>query len=67
MKKLRVNKQYGNWYYNKIREADLEFPIYEFWNEDKTECYIVALYSQMLEVVKESSKELREEYIKFYC
>lgn len=36
MKKVRVNKKYGVWYYEKETSYDLEFSIYHFWNEEKT-------------------------------
>lgn len=66
MKKVRVNKNYGVWYYKKETSHDLEFPIYEFWNEEKTECYSVCVYSQILECIKQDTKEAREKYIKIY-
>lgn len=66
MKKVRVNKKYGIWYYEKETADDLEFPVYRFWNEEKTESYSVCVYSQILECIKEGTKEKREEYIKIY-
>ena len=66
MKKVRVNKKYGVWYYEKETAYDLEFPIYHFWNEEKTEYYSTCIYSQILECIKEGTKEKREEYIKIY-
>lgn len=66
MKKVRLNKEYGVWFYNKIEERELEFPVYEFWNENKSEQYSVCKYSQMLECIKEPTKEAREEYIRIY-
>lgn len=66
MNKVRINEKYGVWFYNKIEESELEFPIYEFWNEDRSEEYSVCKYSQMLECIKEPTKELREEYIRIY-
>ena len=66
MKKVRVNEKYGVWYYNKIEESELEFAVYEFWNEDKSECYSVAMYSQILECIKEGTREAREKYIEIY-
>lgn len=66
MKRVRVNKKYGIWYYEKQTSYDLEFPIYEFWNKEKTEYYVVSLYSQVLECIREGTKEKREEYIKIY-
>ena len=65
-KKVRVNKKYGTWYYEKEVSHDLEFSIYHFWNEEGTEGYTVCMYSQILECIKEGSKEKREEYIKVY-
>ena len=68
MKKVRVNKKYGIWYYEKEEpNYDLEFSLYTFWNEIKKECYCVASYRQMLECIKEPTKELREKYIDTYC
>ena len=66
MKRVRVNKKYGIWYYEKQTSYDLEFPIYEFWNEEKTEYYVVSLYSQILECIREGTKEARERYIEIY-
>ena len=66
MKKVRVNEKYGVWYYEKETSYDLEFPIYHFWNEEKTECYTVCRYSQILECIKEGTKEAREKYIEIY-
>lgn len=66
MKKVRINKKYDVWYYEKIKLNELEFPIYHFWNENKSECYSVCLYSQILECIKEPTKEARERYIKIY-
>lgn len=66
MKKVRVNEKYGVWFYNKIEERELEFPVYEFCNEDKSEQYSVCKYSQMLECIKEGTKEAREKYIQIY-
>lgn len=66
MKKVRVNKKYGIWHYEKEISYDVEFPIYSFWNEDKTEKYTVCIYSQMLECIKEPTKEAREKFIKIY-
>lgn len=66
MKKVRVNKKYGIWYYEKQTSYDLEFPIYEFWNKEKTEYYVVSLYSQVLECIREGTKEAREKYIEIY-
>lgn len=65
-KKVRVNKKYGGWYYEKETAYDLEFPCYSFWNEEKTECYVVWLYHQILECIKQDTKEAREEYIRIY-
>lgn len=64
MKKIRVNKKYGEWFYEKETSYDLEFPIYHFWNNE--ECYTVASYFQMLECIKEPTKEAREKYIQIY-
>lgn len=66
MKKVKVNKKYGVQFYNKIEERELEFPIYEFWKEDKSESYTVCVYRQILECIKRPTKEEREEYIKIY-
>ena len=66
MKKVRVNEKYGVWFYNKIQESELEFAVYKFWNEDKSEQYSVCVFSQILECIKQPTKEAREEYIKVY-
>lgn len=65
MKKVRINKKYGEWFYEKETSYDIEFPIYHFWNNEGEE-YTTATYHQMLECVKESTKEEREKYIKIY-
>lgn len=65
VKKVRINKKYGEWYYKKEISYDVEFPIYHFWNNNG-ECYTVAVYSQMLECCKEPTKEAREQYIRIY-
>lgn len=54
------------WFYNKIQERELEFAVYEFWNEDKSEQYSVCVFSQILECIKQPTKEAREEYIRIY-
>ena len=28
MKKVRVNKKYGEWFYQKVKEFDIDFPLY---------------------------------------
>lgn len=66
MKKVRISKKYGVWFYKKIQERELEFAVYEFWNEEGSEKYSVCKYSQMLECIKEPTKELREKYIRIY-
>ena len=66
MKKVRISKEYGVWYYNKIVENDMEFAIYEFWNEEGTEGYTVCMFKQINECIKQGSKEAREEYIKLF-
>lgn len=35
IKKLRVKKEFGTWYYEKIREIDMEFDLYYLYNEKK--------------------------------
>lgn len=67
MKKVRVNKQYGEWFYEKETGYDLEQPIYHFHNKDKSECYTVWLYHQMFECIKQPTKEAREQYLITYC
>lgn len=37
IKKLRVKKEFGTWYYEKTRELDMEFDTYYLYNE-KREC-----------------------------
>jgi len=66
MKKVRVNKKYGEWYYEKETSYDLEFPIYHLWNADKTEEYTLCVFNQIKELIKEPTKELREKYIQIY-
>lgn len=66
MKKVRVNIKYGEWFWEKENpNHDLVFPIYHFWNNDG-EYYTVVLYHQILECIKEPTKEAREKYIKIY-
>ena len=66
MKRVRVNKTYGEWFYEKEKSYDLEYPIYHFWNKEKTEYYSVCAYHQMLECIKEPTKKDREKYIQVY-
>lgn len=66
MKKLRVNKKYGEWYYEKEFEPDMRFPIYCVTNKEKTECYRLGFYQDVLSLVKEPTKELRKEYERIY-
>ena len=66
MKKVRINKKYGEWFYKKELSYDLDFPIYVFWNKENTEQYSVCKYSQIIECIKEETKENRERYIKIY-
>lgn len=66
MKKVKVAKKYGEWFYEKETSHDLEFPIYHVYNEDKSEKYTVCIYHQILELVKEPTKQDREKYIQIY-
>lgn len=37
IKKLRVKKEYGVWYYEKYKEIDVDWELYNLFN-DKMEC-----------------------------
>ncbi len=63
---MKINKKTDIWYWKKIKENELEFPIYEFWNQDKSEYYSICIFSQMLDCIEEPTKEAREKYIKIY-
>ena len=53
MKKLRCKKEYGTWYYNKVMpDGDLEFPIYELFNENKMLISTFVYYQNMIYYVK---------------
>lgn len=44
----------------------MRFPIYCVTNKEKTECYRLGFYQDVLALVKEPTKELREEYERIY-
>lgn len=35
MKKLKCKKEYGEWFYKKITDYDLDAPIYELYDHNK--------------------------------
>jgi hypothetical protein len=35
MKKLKCKKEYGEWFYRKITDYDLDAPIYELYDHNK--------------------------------
>ena len=50
MKKLRIKKEYGIWYYIKLNPTatnDLDGPIYELYNEDQQFVATFGTYSDM--------------------
>ncbi len=62
MKKVRINKKYDVWYWEKIKLDKLD--VYKFWNEDKSECYFTFTLSHMLNCFELSTKEARKKYIR---
>lgn len=34
LKKVKIKKEYGEWYYLKYQDGDLDFPIYEIYNAE---------------------------------
>lgn len=65
MKKVRISKKYGMWFYKKEQDYDMEFPIYMVWN-DNGECYRLGSYDDMITCIKEPTKEKRESYERIY-
>lgn len=47
MKRLKIKKQYGVFYYEKIREIDMEFDLYYLYNEKKEYINTFAFYNDM--------------------
>ena len=66
MKKVRVNKKYGNWFYEKVRDYDMEFCVYVVESEDGKETYTLGSYADMVACIKEPTKELREKCERIY-
>lgn len=66
MKKVRINKKYGNWYYEKKKDCDMEFNVYNVVSEDGKESYTLGYYRDMIACIKEPTKELREKYERIY-
>lgn len=66
MKKLRVNKKYGVWYYEKIKDIGMGWYMYSVQSEDGKEHYILGSYSDMVACIKESTKEDRKKFERMY-
>lgn len=66
MKKVRINKKYGAWFYEKARDYDMEFCVYVVKSEDGKETYTLGNYADMIACIKEPTKELRERYERIY-
>lgn len=65
MKKVKISKEYGTWFYEKEQDEDMEFAVYKFWNETG-ECYILGTYRAMIDCIKEPTKEARELFERIY-
>lgn len=64
MKKLRIKKEYGIWYYKKIVDKySLDAPIYELYDCNEKIIASFGAYYQMAEAIKYGNIE---EYIKIY-
>lgn len=64
MKKLRVNKKYGEWYYDTYKDYNMEFSVYEVTNGK--ESYKLESYADVMALVKEPTKENREKFERIY-
>lgn len=47
IKKLRVKKEFGTWYYEKTRELDMEFDTYYLYNEKREYVGTFGIYNDM--------------------
>lgn len=63
LKKVKVKKEYGEWYYLKYQDGDLDAPIYEIYNADKKYQTTVGAFNQVREYCMADDKE---EYIRIY-
>lgn len=68
-KKVRVNKKYGEWEYEKVtpkEDSTIEFPYYNFKRVDKPNakfnCGTLAYYDDMIVVIKEDEENQEDVY-----
>lgn len=52
MKKVRISKEYGTFYYEKIMDYDLDAPIYEVYDSEKRYLITCGCYDEMIAFIK---------------
>lgn len=65
MKKVKIAKEFGTWFYEKEKDEEMEFYIYKVWNE-AGEVYRLGTYRSMIDCIKEPTKEKRELFVRIY-
>ena len=51
MKKVRIEKKYGEWMYEKVIESDMEFPMWKLYNDHGfIDCF--CCYNDMIYYIK---------------
>lgn len=57
MKKVRISKEYGTFYYEKIMDYDLDAPIYEVYDSNKKFLATCGCYDEVINFIKSGCDE----------
>lgn len=57
MKKVRISKEYGTFYYEKIMDYDLDAPIYEVYDSNKKYLATRGCYDEVISFIKSGCDE----------